>query len=104
MKKIITSITIVALVIIYLPACKKSSDTQQQQTTLQKIQCSRLLQSGKYLLQNAFSVPIKGSNNYIHFTEDGKVYFTIDQQRFDITQLHQQYRLCSIQKLIQSAR
>ncbi len=81
MKKFITSITIVALAIIYLPACKKSSDAQPQQTTLQKIQAKWQLQS---LVENDhFSgtdhiITITGNaNDYIDFRTDGKVYSSI---------------------------
>ena len=81
MKKIITSIVIVTLVTFYLTACKKSSDTQQPQTTLQKIQNKWLLQN--YLENDHYSGldHIKnltgGANDYLDFRTDGKVYVSL---------------------------
>lgn len=88
-------------VLMFSINCKSKTERENMN---QEIHNSMQIQSKKYLPQNAFSVPIKGSNNYVHFTEDGKVYFPTYQQRFDITKLHQLHRVCDIKRLIQSVR
>src|ERR1035437_6472679 len=81
MKKFITSIAIVALVTFYLPACKKSSDTQQPQTTLQKIQNKWLLvnvvQNDHYSGSDNITTTPGTSTDYFDFRADGKMYISV---------------------------
>jgi hypothetical protein len=81
MKKIITAATIVLLITLHLPACKKSD---KQPTTLEKIQ-------GKWLLSTDVSndhfsgqdniMTLTGtSSDLIDFRTDGKVYTNIQGQ------------------------
>src|ERR1035437_4655151 len=89
MKKIITSIAIVTLITFCLPACKKSSDTQQPQTTLQKMQAKWQLET---LFQNDhFSgtdhiMNITGTaSDYLEFRTDGKSYYSIQGNKDTVT-------------------
>ena len=83
MKKIITSIAIVTLFTFYLTACKKSSDTQQPQTTLQKIQAK--WQVDTYYENDHFSGAdhikntVGTANDYFDFRPDGKIYFSLQE-------------------------
>ena len=99
MKKIITSIAIVTLITFCLPACKKSSDTQQPQTTLQKMQAKWQLET---LFQNDHYsgtdhiMNITGTvNDYLDFRTDGKIYSSIQGNRDTTT-----YSLASDTKLL----
>jgi hypothetical protein len=89
MKKIITSIVVAILITFCLPACKKSSDTQQPQTTQQKIQ-------NKWLLENIVdnfhrsgtdqsSTTIGASTDYFDFRADGKIYYSISTYKDTVT-------------------
>lgn len=89
MKKIITSIAIVTLVTFYLTACKKSSDTQQPQTTLQKIQNKWLLvnvvDNDHYSGSDHITTTPGTSNDYFDFRADGKIYYSIGSYKDTVT-------------------
>lgn len=88
MKKIITSIAVATLIVLCITACKKT-DTQQPQTTLQKIQAKWQLQtyysndhfSGTDHIQNITGT----ANDYLDFRTDGKVYSSLLGSRDTVT-------------------
>lgn len=82
MKKIISSFVIVALITMYLQACKKSdTTTPAPQTTLQKIQykwgLERIVSNDHYAGVDHSSATIGTSSDYFEFKTDGKVYYSI---------------------------
>ena len=89
MKKIITSIAIVTLFTFCLTACKKSSDAQQPQTTLEKIQAKWQLQT--FLENDHYSgsdhiTNITGTaNDYLDFKTDGKIYYSLQGHKDTVT-------------------
>ncbi len=89
MKKIITSIAIVTLFTFCLAACKKSSDTQQPQTTLQKIQNKWLLvnitDNDHYSGSDHITTTPGTSTDYFDFRADGKIYYSIGTYKDTVT-------------------
>lgn len=81
MKKIITSVAVATLLIFCLSACKKSSDTQTPQTTLQKIQAKWQLENyyenDHYSGADHIKNTVGTSGDYLDFRSDGKVYTSL---------------------------
>lgn len=81
MKKIITSLAVVTLIVLCITACKKTDTQQPLQTTLQKIQAKWQLQSlveNDHISGTDHITTITGNaNDYIDFRTDGKVYSSI---------------------------
>ena len=89
MKKFITLIAIVTLFTFCLTACKKSSDTQQPQTTLQKIQNKWLLvnitDNHHYSGSDHITTTPGTSTDYFDFRADGKIYYSIGTYKDTVT-------------------
>ncbi len=81
MKKIITSLAVVTLIVLCNTACKKTETQQPQQSTLQRIQAKWQLQSwveNDHISGTDHITTITGNaNDYIDFRTDGKVYSSI---------------------------
>lgn len=80
MKKIITSITMLMLLAFYLPSCKKT-DTQQEQSTLQKIQAKwslvSIIDNDHYAGADHISTTTGTATDYFEFKTDGKIYYSV---------------------------
>lgn len=89
MKKIITSVAVAILITFCLPACKKSSETQPPQTTLQKIQAKWQLQTwldnDHYSGVDHITNSTGGANDYLDFRTDGIVYFSLFGSKYTAT-------------------
>ncbi len=90
MKKNIIAITIVAMAIIYLPACKKSSDIQPEpQTTFQKIQAKWQLvthyENDHFAGVDHIKNTTGTATDYLDFRTDGKIYASFFGYRDTVT-------------------
>lgn len=84
MKKIITSIAISAISILFMTSCKKT-DKPQEQTTIQKIQGTWFLQN---IVDNYHSSGVDHiyttsgiSTDFFEFRNDGKIYYSVTGYR-----------------------
>lgn len=107
MKKIFF-ILVSVIVITCIHSCKPSGKKLKQ--TLEKEQGKRIVQhlhgNNQDVRPDYFTVPIGTTHNNIDFKEDGKIYVQLgnSNQTFDITQLHQNYRLCGLKKFWLTAK
>ena len=81
----------------------------QKHNTLEKLMADGIMQSledDKNSDLEYFTVSIGNNNDSVKFKEDGKVYVQLGNsiQTFNITQLHQQHRLCGLKNFMQLAK